>query len=87
MTVNGMGVAAKFILSEPRREVSKKDMPGQPSPAPGGFGFGNGALPAQAAACDSVQAMAHQAHPYSYWAPTSVVTRLQVGCKSLATGP
>ena len=41
----------------------------------------------QAAACDSIQAMAHQAHPYSYWAPTSVVTRLQVGCKSLATGP
>ena len=46
MTVNGMGVAAKFILGEPRREVSKKDMPGQPSPAPGGFGFGNGAAPA-----------------------------------------
>ena len=46
MTVNGMGVAAKFILREPPLEVSKKDMPGQPSSAPGGFGFVNGASPA-----------------------------------------
>ena len=46
MTVNGMGVAAKFILREPPLDVSKKDMPGQPSPAPGVFGCGNGAAPA-----------------------------------------